>query len=114
MVQSDAGSRNGQGPEQAPLDLAAALQDADLACLRMVLVHLTGDRRWLDPPDPGDEEARVEVLVAAEEAIGRSFAGHGAALTAPAPDLFAAMLSACVDEPVPTEYTTMVLEEMRL
>ncbi|WP_246755572.1 hypothetical protein [Bradyrhizobium sp. CCBAU 53338] len=33
-----------------PLDLASAIAEADIRCLLMVLVHMTGDDRWLEPP----------------------------------------------------------------
>ena len=33
-----------------PLDLASAISEADIRCLLMVLVHMTGDERWLEPP----------------------------------------------------------------
>jgi 4-hydroxyacetophenone monooxygenase len=33
-----------------PLDLASAIAEGDIRCLLMVLVHMTGDERWLEPP----------------------------------------------------------------
>ena len=32
------------------LDLASAIAEGDIRCLLMVLVHMTGDERWLEPP----------------------------------------------------------------
>src|SRR5689334_24811036 len=32
------------------LDLAAAISEGDIRVLLMVLVHMTGDTRWLEPP----------------------------------------------------------------
>src|SRR6516165_881843 len=32
------------------LDLASAIAEGDIRCLLMVLVHMTGDERWLAPP----------------------------------------------------------------
>ncbi|MFK4723307.1 hypothetical protein ABIE89_004407 [Bradyrhizobium niftali] len=33
-----------------PLDIASAIAEGDIRCLLMVLVHMTGDARWLEPP----------------------------------------------------------------
>ena len=33
-----------------PLELASAIAEADIRCLLMVLLHMTGDQRWLEPP----------------------------------------------------------------
>ena len=33
-----------------PHDLASAIAEGDIRCLLMVLVHMTGDARWLEPP----------------------------------------------------------------
>jgi 4-hydroxyacetophenone monooxygenase len=113
----------------APSELLTALQDADPACLLMVLVQLTGDRRWLDPrytggfdgprafaaaaPPPPDD-VWAEIVVAAEEALQKFFQEGAVTLPVPDDDLMAEMLTACVREPVSTEYTTMALEEMGL
>ena len=40
---------NSESPRK-PLDLASAIAEADIRCLLMVLVHMTGDARWLEPP----------------------------------------------------------------
>ena len=32
------------------LDLVSAIAEGDIRCLLMVLVHMTGDERWLEPP----------------------------------------------------------------
>ena len=31
------------------LDLGSAIVEADIRCLLMVLVHMTGDQHWLEP-----------------------------------------------------------------
>ena len=33
-----------------PLDLASTIAEGDIRCLLMVLVHMTGDEKWLAPP----------------------------------------------------------------
>ena len=35
---------------QKSLDFASAIAEADIRCLLMVLVHMTGDEKWLEPP----------------------------------------------------------------
>ena len=35
---------------QKPHDLVSAIAEGDIRCLLMVLVHMTGDERWLEPP----------------------------------------------------------------
>jgi 4-hydroxyacetophenone monooxygenase len=32
------------------IDLSTAIAEADIRCLLMVLVHMTGDQRWLEEP----------------------------------------------------------------
>ena len=32
------------------LDLASTIAEGDIRCLLMVLVHMTGDEKWLAPP----------------------------------------------------------------
>ncbi len=32
------------------LDLSSAIAEGDIRVLLMVLVHMTGDERWLEPP----------------------------------------------------------------
>ena len=32
------------------LDLSSAIAEGDIRVLLMVLVHMTGDHRWLEPP----------------------------------------------------------------
>lgn len=103
--------------------LQAALAEADIPVLLMVLVHLTGDRRWIEPPyrpvrdsqifadESGGlpEPVREEVRAAALDVL----------CSDPTPvdlpdDLLAEMMSVCVGEPVPPEYVPVLLEEMGL
>ena len=41
------------------LDLASAIAEADIRCLLMVLVHMTGDERWLEPPYKPKRDVRL-------------------------------------------------------
>jgi 4-hydroxyacetophenone monooxygenase len=115
-------------PEFAELDgaLEAAMADADVPVLLMVLHHLTGNDRWLRPPylpvserrlfaDPSgglSAELQAEVRAATVEAVA---AFHRGELEPAAPPEVAGvtrMLSVCVGEPVPEEYAPLALEEM--
>ena len=41
------------------LDLSSAIAEADIRCLLMVLVHMTGDERWLEPPYKPKRDVRL-------------------------------------------------------
>ncbi len=41
------------------LDLSSAIAEADIRCLLMVLVHMTGDQRWLEPPYKPKRDVRL-------------------------------------------------------
>ena len=42
------------------LDLSSAIAEGDIRVLLMVLVHVTGDERWLEPPYPaGKRDVRL-------------------------------------------------------
>lgn len=102
------------------LDLA--LPQANLPTLLMVLVHLTGERRWLDERyqcsrihglDDNDSgglppAVQEEVRQAARAAILAWKGGRPAALPAPGTDELVAMLHRSVGEPVPDSYGPMV------
>lgn len=105
---------------QAQLD--HALQAANYPTLLMVLLHLTGDRRWLDPRyqcsrirglednDPGGlpDAVRAEVLAAARDAIVAWKSGVAPALPAPDPDTLVAMMRLSVGEDIPASYGPMI------
>jgi 4-hydroxyacetophenone monooxygenase len=109
-------------------EVEATLADADVPVLLMVLVHLTGERRWLEEPflpkrdiaffadESGGlaEEAQAEVRQAACDAIVAFHAGALEPPATPSEDLYATMMSVCVGEEVPAEYVPMMLEEMGL
>ena len=109
-------------------ELRDLLVSADIPVLCMVLVHLTGDRRWIDAPfQPkrdisffADESGGMPDAVQAEvreEAFQQLAAlRDGAPLAAalPSEELLAEMMSVCVAEQVGGEYVRMMLEEMGL
>ena len=119
-------------------EIRAALDEANVPVLLMVLVHLTGDDRHLDGPfRPGLVEA--EGLGLDEEGVVFGEGPHGVSearqrelrdqvfevLTKyresgqpppppPSDPLFARMISACMGEPIPEEYVPLFREEMCL
>jgi 4-hydroxyacetophenone monooxygenase len=106
--------------------LAAAIVEADLRVLLMVLAHLTGDLTWLDPPfrpkrdvrlipDPSaglapeiQETIRSAVLQCLSDGLVRP------AIADPGSDLLRRMMSVCLGEEVPLEYAHLAREEMAL
>ena len=107
-------------------ELKQAIESADIPVLLMVLVHLTGDRRWIEPPFTpkrntklfGDEtgglseESQAEVRAASIEVL------RNASPSDPGVHLddatLSAMMSACVGENVSSEYVPVLLQEMGL
>jgi len=97
---------------------AEAIAIANIPTLLMVLVQLTGDEHWLEPPyrvararGLGDnnsggltEEAQRTVRDAALEAILAWRAGAPVAIPEPTPELLVKMLSRAMGEDVPDEY----------
>jgi 4-hydroxyacetophenone monooxygenase len=108
--------------------LAEAVAQANLPTLLMVLVQLTGERRWLEPPyrpqraqGMGDNDdggitaaAQQEVREAALEAIGANLAGRPAAMPRPTDAMLVEMLSCSMGEAIPAEYGPMIAEQLGL
>ena len=108
--------------------LAAALSSANIPTLACVLVHLTGDRRWiegrfvptrirgLDDNDSGGlpDAVQDEIRAAALEALTRWFAGRPAALPNPSDDLLVEMMSVSLGDAVPAEYAPMIRRDLAL
>lgn len=105
-------------------DLRSALGAADLRVLLMVLMHLTGSRRWMQAPfltkrdvrlipDPGaglPEHAQQEIRAATFELLRSGL--REPAITDPGDALLCEMMSACLGETVPPEYAPLIREEM--
>lgn len=108
--------------------LRTALRSANIPTLLMVLVHLTGDRKWLDERyrcthirglddhDTGGlpDEVQQEVRDAAFASIVKWRKGAAPALADPTPELFAAMLQHSVGEPIPATYGPMIMAALGL
>lgn len=106
--------------------LEAAMADANVPTLLMVLVHLTGDLRWLEAPYRPtrtrglDDNAtgglsvqrQNEVRAAAVAAVQAWADGEPIRLTTPDPQLLGRMMTTSVGEPVPAEYGHLLAEEM--
>src|SRR5436190_476236 len=103
-----------------------AVAAANLPTLLMVLVQLTGERRWLEPPyrphrhggmgdnDDGGlpEQLQTEVREAALEAILAWRAGRPVAIAEPPGELLVEMLTCAMDEPVPPEYGQFIAAQL--
>src|SRR3954467_9358816 len=106
------------------LDLSSAIAEGDIRVLLMVLVHMTGDERWLEPPykpkrdvrlipDPEagvptniQEEIRSAVLNLFKDGEPKP------AITDPGDELMLRMMRACLGENVAPEYAPLMREEM--
>src|SRR5262245_7126004 len=101
-----------------PESLGAALDDADVKTLLMVLVHITKDEQLLREARPyitgawdflheipDDLQRRIRTTLA------RVLRERGSAeVSAPAPELVHRMMETCVGQKVPSEYVPMILE----
>ena len=105
----------------------AAVDAANVPTLIAVLVHLTGDLRWLEPKfapsraqglsdnDSGDlaEDVQREIRDAASVAIIAWANGRAPQLTDPDPALLVRILSFVLGEPIPDGYGEMIAFELR-
>ena len=105
-----------------------AIDNANVPTLLMVLVHLTGDRRWLHEPyrptrtrglDDNDtgglpDDVQDEIRAAALEAIVAWDAGAPMAIDAPSHELLLEMMEACVGQDVPAAYAPIIANELRV
>ena len=106
------------------LDLSSAIAEADIRCLLMVLVHMTGDERWLEPPYKPKRDVRLipdpdaglpaEIQDEIRAAVVRLFAQGTPkpVITDPGDELILRMMRACLGENVAPEYAPLMREEM--
>jgi 4-hydroxyacetophenone monooxygenase len=106
------------------LDLSSAIAEGDIRVLLMVLVHMTGETRWLEPPyrprrdvrlipDPDagvpkeiQDEIRAAVLKLYENGEPKSV------MSDPGDELMLKMMRATLGENVAPEYAPLMREEM--
>ncbi len=105
----------------------AAVETANVPTLIAVLVHLTGELRWLDERyapsrarglsdnDSGDlpEDIQAEIRAAATAAIGAWSKGEPVKLNDADPALLVRILSFVLGEPIPNDYGEMIAFELR-
>src|SRR5258705_10115353 len=106
------------------LDLTSAIAEGDIRVLLMVLVHMTGDLRWLEPPYKPRRDVRLipdpeagvpkEIQDEIRAAVLKLFADGGPrpAITDPGNELMLKMMRACLGENVAPEYAPLMREEM--
>ena len=106
------------------LDLASAIAEGDIRCLLMVLVHMTGDERWLEPPYKPRRDVRLipdpeaglakDIQDEIRAAVVKLFAQGDPkpVVTDPGNDLMLKMMRACLGENVAGEYAALMREEM--
>lgn len=106
--------------------LEAAVAEADVRCLLMVLVHMTGDLRWLEPPYRPERDVRLipdasaglpeETQRDIRQAVVSLFStGMPEPVIAdPGNELIQRMASVCLGETVAPEYAPLIREEMGL
>lgn len=107
-----------------PLDLASAIAEGDIRCLLMVLVHMTGDMRWLEPPYLPKRDIRLipdpeagvpkEIQDEIRAAVVKLFADGTPrpAIADPGEELLLKMMRSCLGENVAPEYAPLMREEM--
>lgn len=105
-------------------DLPSAIDEGDIRVLLMVLTHMTGDERWLEPPYRPKRDVRLipdpqaglppQIQREIRAAVVGLFA-NGApkpVITDPGNDLMLKMMRATLGESVAPEYAPLMREEM--
>ena len=106
------------------LDLTSAIAEGDIRVLLMVLVHMTGDLRWLEPPYKPRRDVRLipdpqagvpkQIQDEIRAAVLKLFANGEPkpAIADPGNELMLKMMRACLGEDVAPEYAPLMREEM--
>ncbi len=106
------------------LDLASAIAEGDIRVLLMVLFHMTGDERWLEPPYKPRRDVRLipdpqagvppEVQAEIRAAVLNLFADGEPkpVISDPGDELMLRMMRATLGENVAPEYAPLMREEM--
>src|SRR5260370_32920985 len=106
------------------LDLSSAIAEGDIRVLLMVLVHMTGDERWLEPPYKPRRDVRLipdpqaglppKIQDEIRAAVLNLFANGEPkpVITDPGNELILRMMNATLGENVAPEYAPLMREEM--
>jgi 4-hydroxyacetophenone monooxygenase len=108
--------------------LERAIAVANVPTLACLLVHLTGDRRWIQAPftparlrglDDSDtgglpEAVQSQIRAAALDSLKSWYAGRPPALPNPPDDLLAQMMSVSLGDTVPQEYAAFIRSDLDL
>ncbi|MGX1352161.1 4-hydroxyacetophenone monooxygenase [Bradyrhizobium elkanii] len=106
------------------LDLSSAIAEGDIRVLLMVLVHMTGDEKWLEPPYKPKRDVRLipdpdagvpkEIQDEIRAAVLNLFARGTPkpVITDPGDELMLRMMRATLGENVAPEYAPLMREEM--
>src|SRR3954447_17804617 len=106
------------------LDLSTAIAEGDICGLLMVLVHMTGDGRWLEPPYKPKRDVRLipdpdagvpkEIQDEIRAAVLKLFENGEPqpAIKDPGDELMLKMMRATLGENVAPEYAPLMREEM--
>src|ERR1043165_1660121 len=106
------------------LDLASAISEGDIRVLLMVLVHMTGETRWLAAPYVPKRDVRLipdpdagvpkEIQDEVRAAVLKLFENGEPtpAVTDPGDELMLKMMRATLGENVASEYAPLMREEM--
>src|SRR5205085_3697440 len=107
-----------------PLNLSSAIAEGDIRVLLMVLVHMTGDERWLEPPYKPRRDVRLipdpeaglprEIQDEIRAAVVKLFADGDPkpVISDPGNELMLKMMRATLGENVTPEYAPLMREEM--
>jgi 4-hydroxyacetophenone monooxygenase len=110
-------------PRKTP-DLASAIAEGDIRVLLMVLFHMTGDAKWLEPPYKPKRDVRLipdpdagvprEIQDEIRAAVLNLFANGTPkpVITDPGDELMLRMMRATLGENVTPEYAPLMREEM--
>ncbi len=105
-------------------DLPSAIDEGDIRVLLMVLMHMTGDERWLEPPYRPKRDVRLipdphaglppQIQREIRAAVVGLFANGTPkpVITDPGNDLMLKMMRATLGESVAPEYAPLMREEM--
>ena len=105
-------------------DLPSAIDEGDIRVLLMMLMHMTGDGRWLEPPYRPQRDVRLipdpqaglppEIQREIRAAVVQLFAGGAPrpVITDPGNELMLRMMRATLGENVAPEYAPLMREEM--